>query len=92
MAEESGPDNVRPFPHPGQFTGPPGGSGPNDPSVEARLARLEAGVDAIRLDLAEIKGKLSNLPTTVTLLGLVVAVLAAGFGMALAVAKLASGH
>jgi hypothetical protein len=65
--------------------------------VEARLARLETAVDeirkdmqALRHDVAEIKGKLSNMPTTVTLLGLVVAVLAAGFGMALAVAKLAS--
>jgi hypothetical protein len=54
------------------------------------LARLEAGIDQIRLDLAEIKGKLSNMPTTVTLFGLVITVFAAAFGMSLAVIKL--GH
>jgi hypothetical protein len=63
------------------------------------LARLEAGIDelrkelqAVRLDIARIDGKLSNMPTTVTLLGLIVTIMAAGFGMALAVAKLASSH
>jgi len=89
MAQGPQPDNII---RPSRFSPPTGGSGPNDPSVEARLARLEAGIDQIRLDLAEIKGKLSNMPTTATLFGLVVTVFAAGFGMSLAVLKIASGH
>jgi len=84
MAQDSQPDNVI---RPSSFTG-----GPSDPSVEARLGRLESMVDQIRMDVSEIKGRLANMPTTVTLLGLVVTILAAGFGMALAVVKLASGH
>jgi hypothetical protein len=87
MAQTPHSDNVI---RPSQFSPPTGGSGPSDPSVEARLARLEAGIDQIRLDLAEIKGKLSNMPTTVTLFGLVITVFAAAFGMSLAVIKL--GH
>jgi hypothetical protein len=90
MAQEPQPNNII-----GQGRFPPAapsGSGPSDPTVEARLARLEAGIDQIRLDLAEIKGKLSNMPTTATLFGLVVTVFAAGFGMSLAVLKIASSH
>jgi len=89
MAESSDSDNVI---RPSRFAPSVGGSGPSDPSVEARLARLEAGIDQIRLDLAEIKGKLSNMPTTVTLFGLVITVFAAAFGMSLAVLKFAAGH
>jgi len=85
MAQGSQPDNV--IGH-GRFPPTSGGSGPSDPSVEARLARLEAGVDQIRLDLAEIKGKLSNMPTTIMLFGLVVTVFAAAF----ALVKLANLH
>ena len=70
---------------PSQFVPPPGGSGPNDPTVETRLARLEAAVEAIRLDLAEIKGKLSNVPTTFQLVfilaGFVVTIFAAALGL-----------
>jgi len=54
-------------------------------AVEVRLTRIETAVDAIRLDLAEIKGKLSNLPTTFQLLymqaGLILAIFAAAFGL-----------
>jgi hypothetical protein len=92
MAQGSESDNII---RPGQFSGTAGGSGPDDPGVEARLSRLETAVDemrkelqAIRIDLAEIKGKLSNMPTTVTLFGLVVTV----FGAAFALVKLTSMH
>jgi hypothetical protein len=85
MAQTPRSDNVV---HPSQFSPPTGGSGPSDPSGEARLARLEAGVDQIRLDLAEIKGRLSNMPTTVTLFALVLTIFAAAFGLL----KLASPH
>jgi hypothetical protein len=67
--------------------------------VEARLARLEAGVDeirkelqAIRVDLARMDGKLSNVPTSFQLLymqaGLILAIFAAAFGLL----KLAAPH
>ena len=85
MAQGSPPDNII---RPSQFSPPTCGSGPSDPTLESRLARLEAGIDQIRLDLAEIKGKLSNMPTTVTLFGLVITV----FGAAFALVKLASLH
>jgi hypothetical protein len=61
--------------HPSQFAG---GSGPRDPTVDERLARLETAVDdiraelkairaemaAFRVDLARMDGKISNIPTT----------------------------
>jgi hypothetical protein len=65
----------------------------NEIRSELKAIREElADLKKIRLELAEIKGKISNMPTTITLLGIVVTVLAAGFGMALAVARLAAGH
>ena len=56
--------------------------------MEARVQRLEedmkelkADMKALRLDAAEIKGGVKNLPTTVQLLGFIVAVMAlAGLG------------
>lgn len=71
---------------------PTGGSGPDDPGVEARLARLETNVDdirkelqAIRIDIARMDGKLSNVPTSFQLLfmqaGLILAIFAAAFGL-----------
>jgi hypothetical protein len=82
MAQTPESDNII---RPSQFVLPPGGSDPSDPTVETRLAHLEAAVEAIRLDLAEIKGKLSNVPTTFQLVfilaGFVVAIFAAAFGL-----------
>lgn len=64
-----------------------------DIGSELKAIRSElTNLRAVPLELAEIKGKISNMPTTVTLLGLIVTILAAGFGMALAVVRLASGH
>jgi hypothetical protein len=40
---------------------PPGGSGPNNPGIEARVAKLESDVGHIRSDLSEIKSLLSRL-------------------------------
>jgi hypothetical protein len=80
MADQEPPDNLIGR---GRWPVSHGGSGPHDPSVEARLARLASVVDAIRLDLAEIKGKLSNMPTTFQLVymqgGFVLAIFAAAF-------------
>jgi hypothetical protein len=89
MAQGSDLDNVI---RPGQFAAGGGGSGSNDPPVEARLVRLEAAVDAVRLDLAEIKGKLSNMPTTVQLVFMQVAVILTVFFGAFALLKFGSPH
>jgi hypothetical protein len=100
MAQTPEPGNVI---RPSQFVPPPGGSGPNDPTVEARLARLEVAVDeirkelqAIRIDLARIEGRLSNLPTTLQLVfmqaTIIVAVFAAAVGLSLALIRLAASH
>ena len=83
----------------GRFPPGAGGSGPNEPGVETRVAILEAAVNdirrdlqAIRLDLAEMKGKLSNVPTTLQLVfmqaGLILTIFAAAFGLL----KLSSIH
>ena len=88
MAQGSDSDNVI---RPGQFAAG-GGSGSNDPPVEARLVRLEAAVDAVRLDLAEIKGKLSNMPTTFQLVFMQVAVILTVFFGAFALLKFGFPH
>jgi len=100
MAEDSPPDNVI---HPSQFSGRMGGSGPDDPNMEARLARLETDVDeirkelqAIRVDLARIEGRLTNLPTTFQLVFMLAAFTVATFvgatGLSLAVLRLSGAH
>ena len=58
-----------------------GGDGPHDPGMEARVAKLEEAAASMRLELAEIKGKISNLPTTWQLVGV-------NFGLAIGVAAL----
>jgi hypothetical protein len=101
MAEKP-PDNII---RPSRFSDASGGAGPRDPGVETRLAALETDVreirlelQAIRVELAEIKGeirgKLSNLPTTFQLVfmqaGFILAAFAAAFGFAFALLKLAA--
>jgi hypothetical protein len=53
--------------------------------LEAAVAEIRKELQAIRLDLAEIKGKLSNVPTTFQLVfmqsGLILAVFAAAFAL-----------
>jgi hypothetical protein len=49
--------------------------------MKARVAKLEEAVTAIRLDIAEMKGKISNLPTTWQLVGV-------NFGLAIGIAAL----
>jgi hypothetical protein len=58
----------------------PGGGGPHDPSMEARLTRLEADFQAMRADLSAsrsdtsyIRGRLESLPTTWQMVGTVLA-------------------
>ncbi len=76
----------------GRFPPGAGGSGPHDPGTEVRVAALEAAIGeiradvrAIRLDLAEVKGKLSNVPTTFQLVfmqaALILAIFAGAFGL-----------
>ena len=44
-----------------QFPLAPGGSGPHDPGMEARVAKLESDVGHIRADISEIKTILGRL-------------------------------
>jgi hypothetical protein len=80
-----------------------GGSALDDPNLEARLARLETDVDeirkelqAIRVDLARIEGRLTNLPTTFQLVFMLAAFTVATFvgatGLSLAVLRLSGAH
>jgi hypothetical protein len=83
----------------GRFPSNAGGSGPNDPGTGARIARLEGAIDevrtdlkAVRLDVAEIKGKLSNVPTTFQLVFMQAALILAIFAGAFGLLKFASPH
>jgi hypothetical protein len=96
MAEESGPGEVVPFTRPAPFVGNAGGSGPNDPDVEARLSRLETAVNNVQRDLqalresvARIDGKISNLPTTFQLIYMQLGLILTIFALAFALLKLA---
>ncbi len=100
MAQGSPPSNVI---RPSQFSASAGGSGPTDPTVEARLAGLEVSVaemrkdlQAIRLEIARIDGKISNLPTTFQLVfmqaGFILAVFVAAFGLSFALLRFAPPH
>ncbi len=58
----------------------PGGSGPHDPDMEARLVRLEADFQAMRADLsatradtAYIRGRLESLPSTWSMITAIIA-------------------
>lgn len=60
-----------------------GGGGGGD-MLEARVGRLEADVSelktdmkAVRVDIAYIKGKLDTMPTTIQLIGFIVAIFVA---------------
>jgi hypothetical protein len=70
------------------------GSGPEDPMLEQRVAKLEADVSEIKTSvksievmLAEIKGKLSQSPTWLQLIGVVISTWMAGAGIVLAIIK-----
>jgi hypothetical protein len=54
----------------------------------ARIAKLEDAVGGIRVDLAEIKGKLSNMPTTWGLALIVIGLIFTVMGGALGIVKL----
>lgn len=81
---------------------PPSGGGGTYDGMEARVARLETDVSelkadmkAVRLDIAEIKGRVSNMPTTWQLVGLVIGmmltVFALCFGLGFALLRLGLG-
>jgi hypothetical protein len=83
----------------GRFPPGSGGPGPNDPTVELRLARLESAAEgilkelqAIRVDIARMDGKISNLPSTFqlvfTLATFAVATFVGATGLSLAIVKL----
>lgn len=69
----------------------PTGRGPGDddgmpPDIDKRVSALESKVDQLRVEVAELKGKVSQLPTVWTLvfanLGLAFTVAAFVFGIA----------
>jgi hypothetical protein len=68
----------------------PGGGGPHNPDMELekRVTKLEEAVIAIRLDLAEIKGKLSHMPTTWSLLVIVIGIVFTVMGGTLGIVRL----
>jgi hypothetical protein len=61
-------------------------------NVEARLSALGAGQQAIRVDLAEIKGRLSNMPTSFQLVFILAAFVVTIFAASLGLLKLTSLH
>jgi hypothetical protein len=75
----------------------PGGSGPNSPDLETRIAQLESKVDridvttrSIEVSLAEIKGKLSQSPTWIQLLVALLATWGAGAAIIAAMSRILS--
>jgi hypothetical protein len=48
-------------------------------SLEKRFDRFEAKVDALIKDVAEIKGRVSTMPSTWQLVGLILAIMGASF-------------
>ena len=60
------------------------------------LMRFWKDLQGIRLDLARIEGKISNLPTTFQLVfmqaGFILAAFTAAFGLSFALLRLASSH
>ena len=102
MVQTPGPGEVIPL-HSRRYSGPPSGSGPDDPTIEFRLARLETAVDSIQKDVqamreavARIDGKISNLPSTFQIVFMLAAFTVATFvgatGLSLAVLRLAGAH
>jgi hypothetical protein len=75
------PDDVR---NGGEFT-------PSS-NVEARLSALEAGQQAIRVDLAEIEGRLPNMPTSFQPVFILAAFVVTIFAASLGLLKLTSLH
>ena len=59
--------------------------------IESTLAQLPTATDyaSLKADVAEIKGKVSNSPTTWTLLGIVFSTWAIGSGIVFAIARMA---
>ena len=49
--------------------------------IKETLKRLEPALTGLVSNVAEVKGKISNMPTTWQLIGLVVAIMAATFGI-----------
>lgn len=75
-----------------------GDGGSHDSGMEARVTRLEtdlrdlkSDVKGARLDLAEIKGRLSQMPTTFQLLTWFMTVAVALVGLTFAIAKFVTG-
>jgi hypothetical protein len=73
--------------------------GPQDPSIEARLARLEsdcqlmrADLSATRADVAFIRGKIESLPTTWQMIATILTGNIGLAGVLLAAAKLFGPH
>jgi septal ring factor EnvC (AmiA/AmiB activator) len=88
---------------PGERRPPAGGSGPEDPMIEARVARLEEDIKDVKASLksietkltsiaesiAEIKGKVSQSPTWLQLLVALIATWGAGAAIVAVVVRFA---
>jgi hypothetical protein len=87
-----------------------GSSGPEDPMLEQRVAKLEEGLGrielrlasieselkhipkaadygALRADVAEIKGRLANMPTTLQLIVMLITTWSVGAGLVFALLR-----
>lgn len=90
MAGEEPRGEITPFP-PERIRSRPlndgGGGGTFDgmdarvTALEKRFDRFEAKLDAVVKDLAEVKGRISAMPTTWQLLGMILAIMGASFAI-----------
>jgi hypothetical protein len=54
---------------------------PRVKALEAGMARIEPKIDGLVKDVAEIKGRISAMPTTWQLLGMILAIMGASFAI-----------
>jgi hypothetical protein len=54
---------------------------PRVKALEAGMARIEPKIDGLVKDVADIKGRISAMPTTWQLLGMILAIMGASFAI-----------
>jgi hypothetical protein len=73
---------------PSRLAGGGGGDHTGGMDIVRRVEKLEDAVVAIRIDLAEIKGKLSHMPTTWSLVVIVIGIVFTVMGGTLGIVRL----